>query len=192
MTTAVLVSAGGLTARLLPRLPPRALIVPGMLLISSGMLWILTMETDTSYVEGVLVAGLLLGVGAGMIMPVAFNYATHGIDQGDAGVASASLNATQQVGSSTGTALLNTIASSATADYLASHASQGRSPAVARQAALEGFETAGTWAAGIILAGALIVAVLMNTPRPKPPAEGTTGPAGAQDAQSTGLLPAHS
>ncbi|WP_407565428.1 MFS transporter [Streptomyces sp. 184] len=192
MTTAVLVSAGGLTARLLPRLPPRALIVPGMLLVSSGMLWILTMETDTSYVEGVLVGGLLLGVGAGMIMPVAFNYATHGIDPGDAGVASASLNAAQQVGSSTGTALLNTIASSATADYLASHASQGRSPAVARQAALEGFATAGTWAAGIILAGAVIVAFLMNTPRPKLPATDATDAAGAQDSQGTGLLPAHS
>lgn len=35
---------------------------------------------------------VLLGFGAGMIMPVALNYATHGVDQGDSGVASASVN----------------------------------------------------------------------------------------------------
>ncbi|MCW6004434.1 hypothetical protein K1W54_07530 [Micromonospora sp. CPCC 205371] len=80
---------------------------------------------------------------------------------------------------SIGTALLNTIATSATAAYLASHAAQGRSPAFAKKAMLEGFVTAGTWAAGILLAGALIVAVLMNTPRPKHPAV-------TQDAESAG------
>lgn len=165
MTVAVLVSAGGLASRLLPKVPPRMLIVPGMLLIASGMLWLRTMETDTGYVEGVLVSGLLLGVGAGMIMPVAFNYATHAVDQRDAGIASASVNTAQQISSSIGTALLNTIATGATADFLAAHASLG-----AKRAMLEGFVTAGTWAAGILLVGALVVTVLMNTARPEPQA----------------------
>ncbi|MFF2850641.1 MFS transporter [Streptomyces sp. NPDC058001] len=166
MTLAVLVSAGGFTTLLLPKVAPRVLIVPGMLLVSSGMLWFLTMETDTGYVEGVLVAGLLLGLGAGMILPVAFNYATHGVDPDDAGIASAGVNTAQQIGGSIGTALLNTIATSATADYLASHASRGGNPALAKKAMLQGFETAGIWAAVIILTGALITTFLMNTPRP--------------------------
>ncbi|REE97602.1 EmrB/QacA subfamily drug resistance transporter [Thermomonospora umbrina] len=170
MTVAVLMSAGGLATRLLPKVAPRMLIMPGLVLIASGMLWLRTMETDTGYVEGVLVSGLLLGFGAGMIMPVAFNYATHGVDRRDAGVASASVNTAQQISSSIGTALLNTIAIGATADYVASHASQGASPAFAKTAMLEGFVAAGTWAAGILLAGALIVAILMNTPRPGPKA----------------------
>jgi EmrB/QacA subfamily drug resistance transporter len=164
MTTAVLISAGGLTARLLPKVPPRTLIVPGMLISAAGMLWMLTLEPGTAYASGVLVTQLLLGFGAGMIMPVALNYATHGVDQGDSGVASASINTAQQIGSAIGTALLNTIATSATVDYLAAH---GTSPAIARQAVVEGFAAASAWAAGIILVGALIVAVLMNTPRPK-------------------------
>nr|BFE59914.1 MFS transporter [Dactylosporangium thailandense] len=179
MTVAVLMSAGGLATRLLPKVPPRMLIVPGMLLIASGMLWLRTMETDTAYVEGVLVSGLLLGFGTGIIMPVAFNYATHGVDRRDAGVASASVNTAQQISSSIGTALLNTIATSATVNYLASHATQGHSPAVAKKAMLEGFATAGTWAAGILLVGALTVAVLMNTPRPKRQAV-------TEDAESAG------
>ncbi|GAA2070551.1 MFS transporter [Streptomyces albiaxialis] len=167
MTVAVLVSAGGIAARLLPKVPPRALVVPGMLILSGGMSWMLTIDTDTSYAGGVLVAGLMAGLGAGLIMPVAYNYATHGVDPDDAGVASAGVNTAQQVGSSIGTALLNTIATSATADHLASHATRAPSPNLVKQAALEGFQTAATWAAGIIVSGALVVAVLMNTPRPK-------------------------
>ncbi|MEU8801880.1 MFS transporter [Spirillospora sp. NPDC048819] len=166
MVTAVLISAGAISTRMLPRLPPRALIVPGMLISSAGMLWMLTLETGTSYAGGVLVAQLLLGFGAGMIMPVALNYATHGVHQDDSGVASATINTAQQIGGSIGTALLNTIATSATADYLASHAAQGANPALAKQAVVEGFGAAGAWAGGILLAGTLIIAVLMNTPRP--------------------------
>ncbi|MFD0687296.1 MFS transporter [Actinomadura fibrosa] len=175
MVTTVLVSAAGLTTRLLPRVPPRALIVPGMLIVACGMLWMLTLEPGTPYARGVLIAGLLLGFGSGLIMPTALNYATHDIDPNAAGVASACVNTAQQIGGSIGTALLNTIATTATADYLASH---GATPAIARQAAVEGFGTASAWAAGIIVVGALIVAVLMNTSRPdiRPAAEEAADP----------------
>ncbi|MFB4308440.1 MFS transporter [Actinomadura sp. GTD37] len=164
MVMMVLVSAAGLTARLMPRVPPRTLIVPGMLISAAGLLWMTTLDPGTGYAGGVLVTGLLFGLGAGMIMPVAINYATHGVDPGDSGVASASVNAAQQVGSSIGLALLNTIATSATVDYLASH---GGSPAIAKQALVEGFGTASAWAAGILTVGALIVAALMNAARPE-------------------------
>ncbi|MEO3824251.1 MFS transporter [Actinomadura sp. B10D3] len=187
MATVVLLSAGGLTTRLLPKLPPRALIVPGMAISAAGMLWMVTLETGTGYASGVLVAQLLLGFGAGLIMPVAINYATHGVDRDDSGVASATVNTAQQIGGSIGTALLNTIATSATVDYLASH---GTNPATARQAVVEGFATAGAWAAGIILVGGLIVAVLMNTPRPDHRAA-VEDADGAGDAGSADALVAH-
>ncbi len=200
MTAAVLLSAGGLSTRLLPKLPPRALIVPGMLIASCGMLWILTLETGTPYARGVLVTQLLLGFGAGMIMPTALNYAIHGVDPSDSGVASAGVNTAQQIGASIGTALLNTIATSTTADYLDSHSP---SPVVAKQAAVEGFAAAGAWAAGIMLVGALIVAVLMNTSRPSHQtvaenaenaenAEDAEDAKDAKDAETLEPLPAHS
>ncbi|WP_221635587.1 hypothetical protein [Actinomadura hallensis] len=79
-------------------------------------------------------------------------------------MASATVNTVQQIGASIGIAVLNTIAAAATAGHLAAH---GTTPDVARRAAVEGFAEAGAWAAGIILAGALVVAFLMNTPRPE-------------------------
>ncbi|GAA3225307.1 MFS transporter [Actinocorallia longicatena] len=165
MVAAMLLSAGGLTTRLLPRVAPRLLIVPGMLVCAAGMLWMITLETGTHYAGGVLVAQLLFGFGAGMIMPAGLNYATHGVGPDDLGVASAGVNTAQQVGGSLGIALLNTIAASASIDYLGSH---GKSPETVRQAVLEGFGAAGVWAVVILLAGAVLVGLLMNTPRPAP------------------------
>jgi hypothetical protein len=46
------------------------------------------------------------------------NTATFGVPATDAGVASATVNTSQQIGGSLGTALLNTIATTATASYL--------------------------------------------------------------------------
>jgi hypothetical protein len=51
---------------------------------------------------------------------------------------------------------------------------RGASPAIARQALVEGFGAAAAWAAGIVVVGALIVAVLMNTPRSRPQPVATT------------------
>ncbi|MBO2446594.1 DHA2 family efflux MFS transporter permease subunit [Actinomadura barringtoniae] len=179
MMTAVLVGAGGISARLLPKVPPRALIVPGMLIAACGMVWMTTLEVGSGYAEGVMTAQILLGFGMGLIMPVAVNYATHGVAPEDAGVASASVNTAQQVGGSIGTALLNTLATSATADYLASHP---HSPAFAKAGMVEGFTSASAWAAGIIAVGAVIVGIVMNTPRPSHARADDSIPAPAQVA----------
>ncbi|WP_433326260.1 MFS transporter [Spirillospora sp. CA-294931] len=163
MSVAVLVAAGGISSRLMLKLPPRLLIVPGLLFGAAGMAWTATLEATTGYAQGVMTAQLLLGFGMGLIMPVAMDYSTYGIAPEDAGVASAGVNTSQQVGGSIGTALLNTIAASAAADYLVSHP---KSPTLAKEAMTEGFGTAGSWAAAIMLVGAVVVALLMNTPRP--------------------------
>jgi EmrB/QacA subfamily drug resistance transporter len=159
----VLVSGRGIATHLLPKVPPRALIGPGMLLAAGGLAWFSTVDHDTGYAEGVMVAMIVLGLGVGLIMPVAMNYATQGVAAGDSGVASATANTGMQIGGSIGTALLNTIATSAAADYAASHAP---SPTLPAAAMVDGFAEASAWAAGIIAVGALAVIAVMNTPRP--------------------------
>lgn len=62
---------------------------------------------------------IVAGFGIGLVMAPAMNVATYGVEAHDAGVASASVNAMQQVGGSIGTALLSTFASTAASHYLA-------------------------------------------------------------------------
>src|SRR5207253_7132766 len=99
---------------------PRALMVPGALLAAAGMAVLTQLQTDSAFLSLVLPAEVLLGVGTACVMVPAFSVGTLGVDRREAGAAAATVNTAQQVGGSLGTALLNTIAPSATAGYLAS------------------------------------------------------------------------
>ncbi|MFE6777425.1 MFS transporter [Streptomyces sp. NPDC057702] len=165
LTAGVLFGAGGVATRLIPRVPPRALVAPGLLLSASGVAWLIPLSPDSSYAGGVLPAELLVGMGMGLVMAPAMNYATHGVRPEDTGIASASVTTAQQIGGSIGTALLNTIAASTTSDYLAAH--HPPTPQVAKQALTEGFSDAFVVAALILATAAVLVGLLMNTPRPR-------------------------
>ena len=73
-------------------------------------------------------------------MPLA-NLALVGVAEHDAGAASAMVNATQQVGGSLGTALLNTIAITAATSYFKDHPPTSQEPAAANVAQLESWCT---------------------------------------------------
>ena len=77
----------------------------------------------------------------------------------DAGVASAMVNTTQQIGGSLGTALLSTLAASAATTFAAGKAA---TPDVMASAAVHGYTTAFWWSAGIFAAGALICGLLLR------------------------------
>jgi predicted dinucleotide-binding enzyme len=74
-------------------------------------------------------------------------------------VGSAALNTSQQVGGSIGTALLNTLAASATAAYLVGRTS---TKATATTSALHGYTTAFLWAALIFVIGAVVTALVLK------------------------------
>ncbi|MFI5830587.1 MFS transporter [Streptomyces sp. NPDC051578] len=163
-------------ARLMTRVPPRLLMGPGFLLAATGMLLLTQLEVGSSYPALILPAQLLLGLGMGSAFMPAMSLATHGVNPADAGVASAMANTSQQVGGAIGTALLNTIAASATAAYLTDHAAQAAAGGAAAkliqaQAMVEGYSSAIWWAVGILVTSSLIAFTLINTGRP-----GSAGP----------------
>ena len=85
--------------------------------------------------------------------------ASHGVDARHAGVASALVNTSQQIGGSIGTALLSTLFSTAVSD--SSPASRPTAAAVA-EASVHGYTTAFWWAAAIFATGAIVVALLLR------------------------------
>ncbi|HWG64325.1 MAG TPA: MFS transporter [Streptosporangiaceae bacterium] len=158
---------------LLPRIGPRLLVAPGMLLAAAGLVWLTRIGVHSSYASAVLSSLLVTGAGIGFTVSPSINTATFGAAPSDAGVASALVNTGQQVGGSIGTSLLNSMVTSATAAYLAASASRragGRpSPGLAELAQVHGYITAFWWAAGIFASGAVIAGLLFHRgvlPRP--------------------------
>jgi hypothetical protein len=112
----------------------------------------------SSYASDVLPGLLVLGVGMGCIFAPAFSTATLGVEGSEAGIASAMVNTSQQVGGSVGTSLLSTIFASAAASYAASHL---RTPGLADAAAVHGYTTAFWWSVGIFALGFLLAMVIL-------------------------------
>jgi EmrB/QacA subfamily drug resistance transporter len=159
MTATVVVSAMLSTTVLQARFGPRPLIVTGMLLGAVGMLLLSQLGVHSSYTTAILPSLLVMGVGMGMIFAPSMSNATLGVAAADAGVASATVNASQQVGGSVGVALLSTLAASAVSSQLAG---LRPTPTLLAQATVHGYTTAFVWAAGIFMVGAVVAAVLFR------------------------------
>lgn len=159
LSVAVAASAYGLGSRLLPRVAPRALIVPGLVLAAAGLGVLGTLTPSSGYLIPILPAELLLGTGMGLVVTPAISVATSGVDPRHAGVAAAVANAAMQVGGSVGTAALNSVAVAATTRYVGAHGPSAT-------ALVHGFSTATTVSAVALLVTAAAAAALIRTPRP--------------------------
>ncbi|WP_327120761.1 DHA2 family efflux MFS transporter permease subunit [Nocardia sp. NBC_01730] len=168
MVAAMVVSSTTAPSFLLPKVGPKIVVSGGFLVAAGGMAWLTRIGLDTGYATHILPALVLLGLGLGGAMATAFQGATSGVQHEDAGVASAMINTSQQVGGSIGTALLSTIAASAAGDYLSTRKPD---PLTVAQSAIESYTTSFWWATAIFVAGAALTAVLMPSTAPAP-AEG--------------------
>ncbi|MGW1225540.1 MFS transporter [Streptomyces sp. NPDC002530] len=168
-------------ARLMTRVPARLLMGPGFLTAAVGMLVLTQLQVDSSYAAVILPGQLLMGLGMGTAFMPAMSLATHGVQARDAGVASAMINTSQQIGGAIGTALLNTIAASAATAYATSHAALGATdPELLKlQSMVHGFTGAIWWAVGILVVSAAIAVTFVNAGRP----DATVTPAGSGSAE---------
>ncbi len=158
--TATIASAAilGLT-KLQQRFGPRRLIATGMTLGALGVLYLTQIRVNSSYAGTMLPALIVIGAGLGLVFSTSISNGTLGVDASDAGVASATLNASQQVGGSLGVALLSTIAASASGHYLAG---AHHVPDVVGHAAVPGYAVGFAWVAGIFAISAVACAALFT------------------------------
>ena len=173
-TLGVFISAGAASA-LVPRIGPKPLMVLGGLLAAGGLFMLSFVGLDTGFWQLPFPGQLLLGLGLGFTFVPLSNLALIGAGVRDAGAASAMLNATQQVGASIGTAVLASLSVAAISTYTADALSSGadpRDPSVGLAAQVEGYTTAFTWAAALLVLGAIVSAVLIKATKEDLPAEG--------------------
>jgi len=145
---------------LVPRLGPKIMVPVGLTIMAIGMVLFTRVGVDSTYAGDLLLPFIVLGFGMGSTMPAAMQTATLGVDRQYAGVASAMVNTSQQVGGSIGVALLNTLAATTATEYLASHGTV--TAAIAGDAAVASYATAYWWSAGFFIFGAVLSAFLFR------------------------------
>ena len=158
--SAGIIVTSGVVSGLLPRTGPKPLMLIGLAMAAIGLATFTRISDTSSWVTTVLPGELLMSVGLALVIVPLSNLALAGVNNDDAGVASAVLNSTQQIGGSLGTALLNTFYASAVASYLVAH---HLSPSAFNPlAAIHGYHVAFWIGFGLIAAAFAAVLVLVN------------------------------
>ncbi|WEB42964.1 MFS transporter [Streptomyces yunnanensis] len=183
---AVVIGATQVSARLLHRIAPRTLIVPGLLLTALGLALLTFLTPDSQYAALVLPGMVLAGLGLGTALTPLLSLATAGLAAPDAGGGAAVAGAANQVGGVLGAALFGSVLSSAIAARMervpglgpnfAEAARSGRllnprgvPPQLAEyltDATLGGYATTLWWSIGITLLAGLAAALLIRSAAP--------------------------
>jgi EmrB/QacA subfamily drug resistance transporter len=147
----------GITARLMRTFGPRALLIPGLVIITSALVLLSTAGQAAEYFPGIFGAYLLFGIGAGMSFMPLMTIMMADVPAADAGVASGVANVTMQVGAAFGLAALGTIAT----DHSRTLIAQGNSIA---GALTSGYQLGFGIAAACVAIGFVIVVVVLRAP----------------------------
>ena len=127
----------------------------GLLIAAGGLAWLTQIGVHSDFWLHVAPQEVLMSVGLGLAFPAFSSTALIRVADHDAGVADALVNTTQQIGGSLGTALLNTLAATATASYIVAHGA-----AAAQAGVVHGFAVAFGVGACFLALGAIVSAVL--------------------------------
>jgi EmrB/QacA subfamily drug resistance transporter len=165
-----IVVGAGISSKLVEKLPPRAVAVPGLLLGALGMLWLSGLTPDASYFAHVMPGVFAVSSGLGASAIATTLTAVHGVPEERAGVASAVVNMAQQIGAALGIAVMTAISASV-ADGRVPHAAMtlhgaGANAAGAARAAealAAGYSAAFLAGSALLVAAAAIVGWAVNT-----------------------------
>jgi EmrB/QacA subfamily drug resistance transporter len=158
LSAVLVITSTTVQTRVIQRTGVKPLVLLGMALGVVGMLLFTQLTPTSSFGTGVLPGLLVIGVAMGCIFAPTFSAATLGVAPNEAGIASAMVNTSQQIGGSIGTSLLSTIYATAVTGYLATHL---HVPGVATAAQVHGDTTAFWWAAGIFGLGFMLTLLIL-------------------------------
>ena len=159
--TAGIVIGATISQQLIGRVGLRPVLLTGMLMAGAGLgVLAATTEVGGSYLG--VVGGLLpMSIGMGATFVSLTLVATTNVEAEDAGLASGIFNTSQQIGGALGLAVLSSIASSRTSNFLGGLA--GKPTALqGQEAAVAGFKLAFVVAAALVTVGAGVVALRLR------------------------------
>ena len=112
------------TARVVKRFGAKATLIPGLVLMTAGLLLLGQAPVNAVYAVSVLPALLVMGIGAGLIFMPSVLLAMSGVNGSDSGLASGVANVAIQMGAAVGVAVLASISAADSTGLL----SAGREP----------------------------------------------------------------
>jgi EmrB/QacA subfamily drug resistance transporter len=145
------------SSSIVPRIGARIPMVAGMLVGAVGLGWLTQIGVHSSFWLYIFGPQVLMSLGLGFAFPALSSTALTNVASSDSGVASAMVNTTQQVGGSLGTALLNTVAATATASFI-----RANGPASTAAGLVHGYAVAFGVGAGLLAAAAVVSAILVT------------------------------
>lgn len=158
--TAGIIVFAGIASQLLPKFGPKPLMIPGLIAAGVGLLMLTRITPETSYLTHVVPSLVIMSSGIALVFIPLTSTSLHAVSHHDTGVASAMVNTSQQIGGSLGTALLNTVAATATTTFAAAHTELGK--AVMPAAMTHGFTVAFKFSAALLFTGALVLFFFIN------------------------------
>ena len=154
MTVAIMVGMVVVAPRVINRLGVKAPTVIGLLLLANGHGRALARAADGNFAVDVLPASLIAAAGMALAFIPSLGTAISSAKPEEGGLASGIVNTAYQVGSALGLAAMTALASAQGADQIGDPG-----------ALTDGYSAAFLGAAGIAVAGALLAAALLRTPK---------------------------
>jgi EmrB/QacA subfamily drug resistance transporter len=151
-TAGIMISAG-LASQFAPRVGVRPVAALGMIVTAVGMLLLVRLPVDGTYLADVLPSLVVTSLGMGAVFMPLTLIATTGLKDEDQGLASGLFNTSQQIGGALGLAILSTIAAGRT-----TNAGGANDPV----ALVTGFHWAFGGAALFVLGGLVAMLVLLR------------------------------
>ncbi|MFC4913306.1 MFS transporter [Actinomadura gamaensis] len=144
------------SARLITRFGPKAVLVTGLALLLAARLLLTRVPVDGHFAVDLLPVMILTG-GFGLVMPALTGLGMSGARPADAGVVSGVFNTTQQIGAALGVAALSAVAAAG-------------SDGTSREALTRGYHVAFWAGAGLLAAGIVLSLTVLrrSTPAPEP------------------------
>ena len=159
MTLVLGTLSAGIAARVMAIVGPKRILLAGLTSITTGLFLLSGVGERGSYLPGIFLPFLLLGLGAGLAFLPLMTIAMEEVPVRDAGLASGIVNASLQVSGAVGIAVLGTLATNRT------HTLEHTGATVAH-ALTSGYQLAFTIAAFVVAVGALIAFVVLRSPSP--------------------------